>query len=230
MNLNHGGPTSTRCDTTGTAASDKSRAEKSMTKTCFVEACEQPHHARGWCNSHYYRWQKYGDPRGGSLFNQRPNLECVIDACKKPQTCRGWCATHYTMWIRRGDPQAPPLRSARGPHCLVDACNRPVQARGMCTKHYQRWQRHGDPLVGSHERAPNGSGSISRAGYRLVTFEGNLVLEHRKVMAEHLGRPLLPEEVVHHRGARTDNRVEVLQLFPNNAAHMSFHAELRRAA
>jgi HNH endonuclease len=40
------------------------------------------------------------------------------------------------------------------------------------------------------------------------------VAEHTKVMASIMGRPLLPEEEVHHRnGKRNDNRAENLELW-----------------
>ena len=62
------------------------------------------------------------------------------------------------------------------------------------------------------------------------------IREHRLVMAESLGRPLTPEEVVHHKlpgeggtGDTKDNRIENLELFPDQVAHMRHHQALIRA-
>lgn len=68
-------------------------------------------------------------------------------------------------------------------------------------------------------------GSGEQKGYG--KFFGRL--EHRAVAEQMLGRPLLPEEVVHHiNGNKRDNRPENLFIFPSQSAHTRWHARLKR--
>jgi len=53
---------------------------------------------------------------------------------------------------------------------------------------------------------------------------GKKVFEHRLIMEKHLKRYLSRKEVVHHiNGNHADNRLENLQLFPNNGEHLRLH-------
>lgn len=51
-------------------------------------------------------------------------------------------------------------------------------------------------------------------GYIRVKVDGKWMLEHRYIMEQILGRPLLPTESIHHaNGCRQDNRPENLELW-----------------
>lgn len=41
-------------------------------RTCNVPDCNNRHEAQGWCEKHYKRWKKYGDPLGSSGYNSLP--------------------------------------------------------------------------------------------------------------------------------------------------------------
>mgnify|MGYP002347073156 FL=1 len=54
----------------------------------------------------------------------------------------------------------------------------------------------------------------STSGYLMVRMNGKKVMQHRLVMEQVIGRPLTPDERVHHRnGKRDDNRPENLELW-----------------
>lgn len=47
-----------------------------MTTSCAFETCEKLSEKRGWCNNHYQKWRRCGDPAG---VNRSPNLP-MLDA------------------------------------------------------------------------------------------------------------------------------------------------------
>jgi hypothetical protein len=42
------------------------------TQTCSVMGCERAHLARGYCNAHYQRYKKYGDPKADQALLRKP--------------------------------------------------------------------------------------------------------------------------------------------------------------
>lgn len=36
-------------------------------KVCTIEGCGKSHFGHGWCNAHYWRWRRHGDPLGGGF-------------------------------------------------------------------------------------------------------------------------------------------------------------------
>jgi hypothetical protein len=100
--------------------------------------------------------------------------------------------------------------------CARDDCHEPVQARGWCRLHYQRVTKLGYADAGPVGllKAAAGEGGDDGRGYRVITVEGQRHYEHRWVMERQLGRPLWPDEEVHHKNRiRDDNDPANLELW-----------------
>lgn len=104
------------------------------TLLCSIEGCGKPVQARGWCNTHYARWRRQGDPHT-VLGNGRPDPLCTLDKCDNPHYARGWCRKHYQRWRNHGDPHWDPgVKQPRA--CSEDDCDREHYGRGLCRAHY----------------------------------------------------------------------------------------------
>lgn len=143
-----------------------------------------------------------------------PKRTCAADDCDRTEIkARSLCAKHYHRLQRYGDPQGGYWRQTHhsGDTCRAAGCRNMGQTKGLCNKHYKRLLTHGDI---SREPAPPIYRYKTDKGYIDVAVNGKRMKEHRYVMEQLLGRPLLPEENVHHRnGRRADNRLENLELW-----------------
>jgi hypothetical protein len=85
--------------------------------------------------------------------------------------------------------------------------------------------------MGSNNPAWKGGRKYNREGYILILSHehpradrNGYVFEHIVIMEKHLGRYLKREEIVHHiNHIRDDNRIENLELFASNSAHLKHH-------
>jgi hypothetical protein len=160
-------------------------------------------------------------------------FECPPSHAQRRVCCSKPC---YKTWMRRARAAEKPKRwtcvrcgkefnsSGRAPkYCSRDCREKELQHNcEVCGKPF--W------LKASHEflrktcslacaglyrgdKAQAG-GSITAQGYRLLQIRNRRILEHRKVMEDHLGRPLYKWEEIHHLdGNRLNNRLDNLELW-----------------
>lgn len=70
---------------------------------CLVDGCEKHQHSKGYCEAHYRRMKKYGDPLRGGLL-KRQGAICKVDGCENKATLHDYCRNHYQMWKKNGSP------------------------------------------------------------------------------------------------------------------------------
>ncbi len=192
---------------------------KAVSMTCSAANCDRTVYAREHCSRHYRQLLRHGEVQPEPLAPGR----CAAEGCERAAATRGWCHGHYLRWSRTGDLGADrPLRRPDSAACSVPCCPRPVHATSLCRAHLNRLRQRGDVLADQPLREVTGAGSLSHGYWRVPVPEhlrrlvdgATYAAEHRLVMAQLLGRPLLPDETVHHRnGDRLDNRTGNLELW-----------------
>ena len=154
-------------------------------------------------------------------------MQCEVEGCEREAKTHRYghlCLMHYKRYVRHGDVKYDGTRERNKQkiareHEKCKYCDRLVGrggAFGMCNKHYQMFRLHGDPLYFDKRVGPTSH------GYYRVGANGQH--EHRKIYEDHIGRKLLPTEIIHHIDFnKTNNRIENLYLYPSRSEHLRVH-------
>lgn len=135
----------------------------------------------------------------------------------------GFCRFHYERVKEGRRLELAKVPKIRGQRCSIKGCEERSRAGGFCNKHYIRYINYGDPLhlTRKIEYGRGKEWHKNPLGY-IVRFDpdnpnagpNGQVYQHRHVMSEFLGRPLVRTENVHHKnGDRSDNQLRNLELW-----------------
>ena len=143
--------------------------------------------------------------------------KCQIEDCGKTVKALDLCSMHWKRLRNTGttDKTKSQGGQTKPPQpCEYEECGKIVIARGMCQMHYRRWNLYGDPLHKEpSKRRPARYKTLVMPEHPNANSAG-VITEHRFVMSQMLGRPLVEGENVHHKnGDQMDNRPENLELW-----------------
>lgn len=135
-------------------------------RTCSIDGCDSTYRIRrGWCNAHYLRWKRHGDPRAG---NASPNSSegCSRPGCNRPYHSKGLCGVHYTRLYKTGQYELSEAGEMNQPTTLAERFWVRVVEGDKCWK----WR-----------------GAIDVKGYARVKFKGIENFAHRVSFEIHHG-------------------------------------------
>lgn len=210
-------------------------------RTCSVEGCEKPHKSRGWCDAHYSRFLRHGEPLGGGAKRKAREIPaCSISECLKPSYGHGLCEMHLYRKNKNGTPgvagrvriedpeEALTTRTRADGDCLT--WTGPLKADGYATVYVGGVPTLAHRYAWGRDRGP---------------IPDDMVIDHichnrACVNVEHLRLATTQENSFNLSGPRSDNRLGIrnvyrhgtgyaVQVRKNGVAHGSWHKDVESA-
>lgn len=122
-------------------------------KACTLEDCDRKFYARGWCEMHYKRWQKHGDPA-----YIKPLSDLFWSKVDKSGECWEWTSTK------------------RGGYGRFSVAPRRQMSQGTYSAHRMAWEMIFGPIPSGREidhRCHN-RGCVNPEHLRLTTRKENI--------------------------------------------------------
>jgi hypothetical protein len=158
-------------------------------QSCSIENCENKYKAKGFCQKHYRKNKKYGNP-----LAKKEKQSCSIENCENKYAGKGFCQKHYDNNKKYGNPLAKKEKQ----FCSIENCENKYYGKGFCQKHYQKYKKYGDPLAGKNSQNKAGTKEYiyknseidinncwiwkrykDKDGYGRPGFKGKPILAHR---------------------------------------------------
>lgn len=162
----------------GDIGSAKQMTMRGKFQFCQVDQCDSPICALGYCNKHYAKFAKYGDPLGSSLFEMKCEI-CGIAFFAKLQS-RKYCgsACKRKAYVKRFPPKD------EWPVCSIDGCDHrcsdPKLSVPMCSTHYHRALGYKNQKIDD---------PIFRRGLRICSIDGcNEIVKSKDMCNLHYAR------------------------------------------
>jgi hypothetical protein len=113
--------------------------------TCLAADCDRRPVSRGYCDPHYKRFRRHGDPTVlKRIARYAADAQCKAEGCDRQPRANQLCSMHWMRQSTTGDLGGGASTKPRGVLCAVDGCpTRRAGVHGYCQKHINRLRKTG---------------------------------------------------------------------------------------